>query len=57
MYSISNILTGKAHVLGHELEWQHDFAEMGAKRLDRLRNIVRSDEENLTFEERITAST
>jgi hypothetical protein len=42
MYSVSNILTGKVHVLGHALEWQQDFVEMAAKRLDRLRNIVRS---------------
>jgi hypothetical protein len=30
---------------------------MVAKRLDRLRDIVRSDEEYLTFKERITAGT
>jgi deoxyhypusine synthase len=30
---------------------------MVAKRLDRLRNIVRSDEEYLTFEEWIAAGT
>jgi deoxyhypusine synthase len=57
MYSVSNILTGKEHDLGHALEWQQDSAEMAVKCLDRLSDIVRSNEEHVTFEKWITAGT